>query len=155
MSPIDSEPRSVEARRVYAQSVDRVYQAFTSPEQIAKWLSPSDDVSTTVHEFDLRPGGGYRLGFLFPDGRTDYVVGRYLEVLEGRRLVFTWTWEEPDVFAGLETLVRVEFRATGQGAEVSVCHERFPTEERRRIHDDGWRETLERLARFLLRDSEE
>lgn len=139
----------VVARRTYAASRQAVFEAFTQADQIARWLSPSDDVSTTVLEFDFRPGGAYRLAFHFPGGRTDYVVGRYLEISEGTRLVYTWTWEEPDPFAGVETLVSVDFFDSGYGTTVLVNHDRFPTQERRSIHDDGWQATLARLARLF------
>jgi uncharacterized protein YndB with AHSA1/START domain len=140
---------AVVARRTYTAAREIVFRAFTDPTWIARWLSPSNEVSTTVLAFDLRPEGAYRLAFHFSDGRTDIVVGRYLEIAKDERLVYTWMWEEPDPFAGVESLVTVDLSDCANGTAVVVTHERLPNEERRRIHDTGWQETLARLARLL------
>ena len=140
---------AVVACRSYPVARETAFRAFTDPVWLARWLSPSDDVSMTVLAFDLPPQGASPLAFHFPDGRTDFVVGRYLEIVRDERLVYTWTWEEPDPFAGVESLVTVEFSDREGGTSVVVTHDRLPTEERRQIHESGWQETLARLARLL------
>ena len=43
--------------RRFAAPRDRVWDAWTRPEQLARWFGPKG-VTTTVLSFDLRPGGG-------------------------------------------------------------------------------------------------
>lgn len=147
-----SPSRTVEAviaRRTYPVPREMVFRAFADPEWLARWLSPSNDVSTTVIEFDFRPGGSYRLAFHFPGGRADMVVGKYVDVRTNERLVYTWTWEAPDPFAGVESLVTVDLSDSVDGTCVALTHELLPTEERRQIHDVGWQATLGQLAELL------
>jgi uncharacterized protein YndB with AHSA1/START domain len=102
-----------------------------------------------VLEHDLRPGGRYRFAFRFPDGAEAIVRGEFLEIRRPGSLVFTWTWEEPDPHAGMETKVSVLLSASGNGTELVVTHERFPEESVRNRHDEGWSTTLDRLERLL------
>ena len=140
---------SVVVRRRYRVSLERVFRAFSEPKYVASWLSPSDDIGTDVLEWDLREGGAYRLGFRFPDGHQDCVVGRFQEISRPGKLVFTWTWEAPDPHAGIETLVTAELVGLEQETEVSITHERFPNEETRNRHDEGWKGALGRLGMLL------
>jgi uncharacterized protein YndB with AHSA1/START domain len=70
-------------------------------------------------------------------------------VAPARRLVFTWTWEPPDVHAGIETLVSVTLAPKDRGTRLQVRHEGFPTNASRDRHDVGWSGTLERLPEVL------
>jgi len=76
------------------------------------------------------------------------VRGQYQEI-SPRRIVFTWTWEEPDPHAGIETVVTIELFELGEETEILVTHERFPDEETRDRHDEGWSGALARLVKLL------
>lgn len=136
-------------RRRFTAPRPAVYGAFTDPEQLVLWFSPSVDIGTEVIEHDLRVGGAYRLGFAFPDGRRDTVRGAFRELDPPERIAFTWTWEPPDPHAGIETLVTIVLREDGADTDVLVSHDRFPTNESRDRHDAGWATTLDRLSRLL------
>ena len=122
---------------------------YGDPTELARWFSPSEEIATDVIELDLRAGGAYRFGFHLPDGSVDYVLGTFEEVSSPARLIFTWTWAEPDPHAGIETLVTVEFIEHDDETEVVVTHDRFPNEETRARHDLGWQGTFDRLAKLL------
>jgi uncharacterized protein YndB with AHSA1/START domain len=126
-----------------------VFDAFTDPETLVRWFSPSADIGTEVLEHDLRVGGRYRLGFHFPDGSRDTVRGVFQEIEPHDRLAFTWTWDPPDRHAGIETLVIVVLRDDGAETEVVISHDRFPTHETRDRHEAGWATTLDRLESIL------
>jgi uncharacterized protein YndB with AHSA1/START domain len=139
----------VVARRPYRASRATVFRAFTEPEYLTGWFSPSSDISLEVLDFTLREGGKYRFGFRFPDGQKNFVVGEYREISRPSKLVFTWTWEAPDPHAGIETIVTVELLEHGEETEVVVHHARFPNEETCHRHEQGWNGALERLHDFL------
>ena len=127
-----------------------VFSAWTNPDHMKHWLHPGPDWSNPVIEVDLRVGGRYRLGFQHQDKPgVVFVVGRFLTVEHGQRLVYTWSWEAPDPHAGVETLVTVTFATVETGTEVSLTHERFPDREVRDRHSDGWAETLVCLTSYL------
>jgi len=65
-----------------------VWRAWTEPEHLVKWFTPAP-WSTVSAEVDLRPGGIFRTVMRSPEGDEHDNPGCYLEVVEGRRLVFT------------------------------------------------------------------
>jgi uncharacterized protein YndB with AHSA1/START domain len=146
-----AEPSSAVAlRRLFSAPPEKVFRAFTDPALLAHWFSPGPEIATRVLEHDLRVGGRYRFAFRFQDGTERVVQGEFLEVLRPQRVVFTWTWEEPDPHAGIETQVSIVITAADQGTELVVTHDRFPDESTRVRHHEGWSTTLDRLAELLL-----
>jgi uncharacterized protein YndB with AHSA1/START domain len=143
----------VAVRRRFRASRERIYAALTDPSDLVRWFSPSVDIGTEVLEHDLRVGGTYRLRFTLPEGTRNIVRGEFVELEPPVRLSFTWTWEPPDPHAGIETLVSIVLREDGDGTEVSVSHDRFPTHESRDRHDAGWTTTFDRLATLLEEES--
>lgn len=65
-----------------------VWRAWTTPEHVRAWFAPAP---WTVDEcvIDLRPGGVFRTVMRSPEGTTFPGDGCILEVVEGRRLVWT------------------------------------------------------------------
>lgn len=139
----------VACSRTYSAPPGRVFRAFIDPQLIPLWWSPDPEVSVTVVEWTPVPGGRWRFAYGFPDGSVIHVRGVFREVEADHRLVFTWTWEPPDMYAGIETMVSVTIEAAGDGAVVHVRHERFPDESTRSRHDAGWNSTLDRLDEVL------
>jgi uncharacterized protein YndB with AHSA1/START domain len=139
----------VELRRWLATSPESVFRAFTDPALLVRWFSPSPDIATRVLEHDLREGGRYRFAFRFPDGAESVVLGEFLEVSRPLRLVFTWTWENPDPHAGVETRVTLTLTPESGGTSLLVTHDGFPEEGIRHRHDEGWAATLARLSAIL------
>ena len=67
---------------------ERVWAAWTTPEQIKIWFTPAP-WRTIDCEIDLRPGGIFRSVMLSPEGQEFPNLGCYLEVVENERLVWT------------------------------------------------------------------
>jgi uncharacterized protein YndB with AHSA1/START domain len=65
-----------------------VWEAWTKPEHLKKWFAPKPWTVTEV-EVDHRPGGIARMVMRSPEGQEFPSVGSYLEVVEGKRIVFT------------------------------------------------------------------
>ncbi|MBY0305582.1 MAG: SRPBCC domain-containing protein [Sphingomonas sp.] len=53
--------------RTFAASRNRVWAAWTEPEQLAAWFGPKDSAGSIL-AFDLRPGGEWRGRMEAPDG---------------------------------------------------------------------------------------
>lgn len=136
----------LELRRTFPAPRERVFQAWTDPEQVKKWFGPKGCTCPEA-ELDLRVGGRYRFVLEEPDGRH-IVTGEYVEISAPERLVFTWKWEHSPKDSP-ETLVTVEFLPKGDGTEMVLTHERFPAEDLRDLHDQGWTSSMECLAELL------
>src|SRR6266550_310549 len=73
--------------RLYDAPVRAVWDAWTDPEQVARWWGPRGFTLTT-HSKDLRPGGSWIYTMHGPDG-TDYPnITKYFEVEKYSRLVY-------------------------------------------------------------------
>lgn len=108
--------RELELTRVVDAPIELVWEAWTNPEHLPRWLSGpagSGDWAMTTCEVDLRPGGAWRLGWRRSDGEELGIRGVYDEVRYPERLASTSSWggEWPDT---LETLV-LDRVGTGRG----------------------------------------
>ena len=140
--------------RLFHVPRERLFAAWTDPEALMRWFSPSGDYSTPSAEVDLRVGGRYRIEMKAADGSLYTATGLYHEVRPPERLVFTWAWEGSRCGGrGLtefyDTLVTLEFRTIASGTELTLIQERFPNTEERDRHRSGWTGCLDHLARLL------
>jgi len=126
-----------------------VFRAFTEASLLERWFCPSAETALHVDRCDPRPGGHYRFIFRFADGSVIPVLGEYLQVEPPRTLAFTWTWEKPNPWAGVVTLVTVHLVERDGGTDVRVHHADFTASDMKEQHEGGWPGTLERLGRFL------
>jgi uncharacterized protein YndB with AHSA1/START domain len=133
-------------RRTFQASRERVFRAWTTPEEMKRWKAPGDR-TTPVVEVDLRVGGKYRVHMRSPDGSEVRLVGMYREVDPPKKLVYTWVWETSPEMG--ETLVTVEFLERGRMTEVVLKHELFPADEVRDLHEHGWSGSFDKLAEIL------
>ena len=79
--------REIISTRLIAAPRERVFAAFSDPAQLAQWWGPKG-FTATIHQFDLQPGGVWRVTLHGPDG-TDYPNDKeFLEVRPPERIVF-------------------------------------------------------------------
>ena len=136
---------------------ERVFQAWTDPEQLKSWFRPDDDTVVPLVKSDLRAGGKYRIQMKKPDGEFHTAVGTYREVKPPERLVFTWAWEkdggEPDFgeVEPTEMLITLEFHSRDQQTELVLTQEKFASVESRDRHEHGWTGCLDQLEKFFGR----
>lgn len=142
-------PLVVKCARSYPASPKSVFRALTVPDLMRRWWSPDPDVAVEILDWTLRVGGAWRFAYHFPDETVIHVRGVFRHVDPDRRLVFTWTWESPDLHAGIETVVSITLAPDDHGTRLRVRHEGFPTDESRDRHDAGWSATLDRLPEVL------
>ncbi len=133
--------------RSFKASLARVYGAFAGSAQLAQWFGPQ---GCGVEDCDWTPevGRPWRLVILHGDGDANPVGGVFREVVPGERLVLTWAWENTE-YAGLETLVTLEFRALGDMTELTLTHEWLADDLARERHSKGWSSSFECLAELL------
>jgi uncharacterized protein YndB with AHSA1/START domain len=132
-------------RRTIAAPVERVFAAWTEPEQLRRWWGPKG-VACSSAEVELRVGGRYRLGNRMPDGSTLYIVGEFERIERPRELVYSWR-HEGDESAPMRVTVR--FETIDRATEVIVVHERLRDIASRDRHAAGWDGCLDGLAAHL------
>src|SRR5688500_19146149 len=95
---------------VVKASLDAVWAAWNSPEDIKQWNAASDDWHTTQSSVDLREGGRFSARMEAKDGSFGFdFVGTYTRIVP-RKLI--------EYRLGDDREVRVEFEETADGGRV-------------------------------------
>lgn len=81
--------------RLLNAPVAQVYQAFADPVLLAQWWGP-EGFSNTIHEFDLRPGGSWKLTMHGPE-QGNYENASVFTVVTPMQLV-RWTRSSQPLF---------------------------------------------------------
>jgi uncharacterized protein YndB with AHSA1/START domain len=87
--------REIVMTRTFDAPRNLVFDAFTKPELLKRWLSGADGWSLAVCEVDLRVGGAYRYVWRHADGKEMGAGGVYREIQPPERLVFTERFDDP------------------------------------------------------------
>ena len=136
---------TVLVRRHVRARPERLFEAWTTSEQLLRWWGP-EHVECTAAEVDLRIGGRYRLGNRLPDGTVLWIEGEFEQIEPPRLLVYSWRLGATPIST---ERVTVRFEPRGDGTEIVILHERIPDAATRDTHERGWRGCLGRLTAFL------
>ncbi|MGR3323047.1 MAG: SRPBCC family protein [Pseudooceanicola sp.] len=119
---------------------EKVFDAWLDPETMKRFMAPGGRPTLSA-ETDPRVGGSYELMMSGAQGEAHRHWGEYREIDRPHRLVFTWNspHAEPD------SVVELTFRAVEGGTEVTLTHDRFPSEGSRTGHESGWTSILQNL----------
>ncbi|MES2291763.1 MAG: SRPBCC family protein [Pseudomonadota bacterium] len=74
--------------RVMDAPADKLFRCWTDPDLLKQWFAPKP-YTTPVAEMDLRVGGATNVVMKSPDGQEMPNPGTILDVVPGRKLVFT------------------------------------------------------------------
>lgn len=89
-TPSDTE---VLVERSFEASAELVWQAYTQPDLMRRWLSGLPGWTMPVCEMDLRVGGSYRWRWRSEDGQEFGFTGEFREVAPHAKLVHTQIYD--------------------------------------------------------------
>ncbi|HZT96524.1 MAG TPA: SRPBCC domain-containing protein [Chloroflexota bacterium] len=145
--------------RTLKASPERVFDAFTDPDQLTQWWWPNG-FSCPAAEVDLRVGGNYRIAMKWPGSIpaeqqfSHYLGGEYYEIDRPHRLVMSGRAindEQGEIFA---TLIEVTLEAREGGTHLTMRQSFFepmPPPDALAGAEQGWSEQLDKLERLLAR----
>lgn len=147
----------VRITRFLRASRERVFAAWTDPEQLKQWMGPAG-FTCTAAESDPRPGGRHHLAMYGPSAncapgeppqmRHSSTTGEYLDVNPPELIRFTWN---PDKFPGEHTIVTIRLKEVPGGTELELLHEGFLSTDVAAGHAKGWNGCIDKLAAFTER----
>ncbi|WP_144549584.1 SRPBCC domain-containing protein [Bacillus sp. X1(2014)] len=139
---------TLQLNKTYPVKKERVFNAWTKPEELEKWWGP-EGMTTTIDEMNVEVNGKYKFNMHAPNGATHVLTGEYLEIVSNEKLVYTWKWENGnDDFPA--TKVTIEFLEKGNSTAVVVTHTELPSEEEAKNHNHGWTSSLESSLKAYL-----
>lgn len=142
------EKTSLQVKQFMQAPREKVFRALTQPELIKRWFAPGNMI-VTISESDPRVGGAYKIQMQNDEKETFTTYGEYLEIIENKKLVYSWGWELEDRH---ESQVTIDLYDKDGGTEVCLTHIRHRDEEAAKSHTNGWvgcfRNLAERIADF-------
>jgi uncharacterized protein YndB with AHSA1/START domain len=141
---------TVRLHRVLRAPAERVYKAFTDKSALERWLPPFG-FTGTIHEIDVRVGGGYRMSFTnFGTGNSHSFSVKYIELTPSERIRHTDRFDDENLPG--EMLVSIDLVSVVCGTEIKILQEGIPSVIPEEMCYLGWQESLEMLARLVEPD---
>ncbi len=146
--------------RFFAAPRERLWQAWTNPEQLKRWWGPKD-FTAPYAEIDLRVGGKYLYCMRAPEGREFWSGGVYRAIVPLEKIVVTdsFTDEKGQVVPAsdygmsgdwpLELLVTVTFEEQDGKTKMTLRHLGIPAGENLEGAREGWNQSFDKLAETL------
>jgi len=138
----------VQVRRRVKAAAEEIFDLWTRPDLMVRWMSPFPGAVECKASCDLRPGGAFSLVMSSAQSRRD-VSGTYVQIDRPRKLVFTWTGALTN---NVNPLVTVELHPQGDETDLVLTHERLPTQAIHEGHTKGWGNILDHLADAVAKD---
>ncbi|MBK7027565.1 MAG: SRPBCC family protein [Burkholderiaceae bacterium] len=119
--------------------INKVWSAWTSPEDIKQWNAASDDWHTTQSSVDLREGGAFSSRMEAKDGSFGFdFAGIYTKVVPNELLEFTFG----------DRAAKVEFLNGENGVLVRETFD-AETEHPIEMQRQGWQSILNNFAKHV------
>ena len=119
--------------------INKVWSAWTSPEDIKQWNAASDDWHTTQSSVDLREGGAFSSRMEAKDGSFGFdFAGIYTKVVTNELLEFTFG----------DRAAKVEFLNGENGVLVRETFD-AETEHPIEMQRQGWQAILNNFAKHV------
>lgn len=145
-----NETGTVQLHRVFRAPAERVYKAFTDKSALERWLPPYGFLGT-VHEIDIRVGGGYRMSFTnFSTGSSHSFTVKFIELLANQRIRHTDRFDDASL-AG-EMQVTIDFKPVSCGTDIRIVQAGIPSAIPVEMCYLGWQESLAQLAQLVEAD---
>ncbi len=123
-----------------AAPIEKVWDAYVTPEDIVQWNAASDDWHTTSSTVDLRPGGKFSSRMEAKDGSFGFdFEGEYTNIVNHELIEYAFG----------DRTAAVKFEQGDGGVKVTV---EFEAEEENsaEMQKAGWQAILDNFARHVL-----
>jgi len=141
---------ALRVEREFEATAQQVFDAWTDPEVMKRWLHADPEWETPVAESDRRVGGATRLVMRRPDGTEEAWTGEYTEFDPPHRVAFTFTWDEGATAAPVPSLVELDFTESDGVTTAVLTQTGFASEESRLNHGRGWNACFDNLDNKAL-----
>lgn len=119
--------------------IAKVWDAYTSPEDIKQWNAASNDWHTTKASVDLRVGGAFSSRMEAKDGSIGFdFAGTYTQIVQHKRIEYSMG----------ERSVIAEFISDEKGVTVRVTFDAEPTHPTNQQRD-GWQVILNSFTSYV------
>lgn len=148
-TPAATTDQQVLITRIFETSRERVFRAWTDPNQLAAWYGPEhmDAPRERIH-IDLRVGGRWELTMVSRGGSAEFTISyEILELIEPELIVLQ-SDPMPEMGMHEPTILRVELHAHGTKTRMTLSDGPYPPQGRGHA-ETGWTAAIDNLATSL------
>jgi uncharacterized protein YndB with AHSA1/START domain len=129
--------------RIFEAPRERVFRAWTDPDEVAQWYGPEDfDTPRERIHIDLRVGGRYELTMVRRGGGAEHAIGYDIVELVEPELIVLRSDPMPEVGHG-PTVTRIELHDLGGRTRMTLTDGPYPES---RHAEAGWSAAFDKLA---------
>jgi uncharacterized protein YndB with AHSA1/START domain len=144
---MESSTDKVQLEILLSAPLEKVWKAWTQPDQIAKWFGSDPDGKVLKAILNVRPTGLFEITFMDSDQTEHTCFGVYSAVREFTNLEFSWNWKsEP----GVESFVTVELKEENNFTRMLFPHEHLGKGSLHN-YEEGWKATFLKLEQSLVK----
>ncbi len=133
-----------------------VYRALLDPEAVQRWMVP-DGMTSHVHTFDAREGGGFRISLTYDApttvGKTtpdaDVFHGHFVKLVPDTEVVQVVEFETDDPTMQGSMTITYLLEDAGDGTTLTGVHDNLPPGVLPADNDLGWSMSMDKLARLV------
>lgn len=133
-----------------------VYRALLDPDDVVRWMVP-EGMSSEVHAFDAREGGGFRISLTYATpttagkttAHTDTYHGRFVRLVPDTEVVQAVEFETDDPSMQGEMTVTYLLTDADGGTALTGRHENLPPGVRPEDNELGWTMSVGKLAALV------
>lgn len=131
---------------------DLVFEAWTDPDQVARWWGPVGfNVPRETVEIDLRVGGGFNLVMVQADTGAEHPLRYEIVELVVPELLVMKSEPMPEMGLTDPTTTRLELHDQGDKTQMRLTDGPYTAMMLGGV-EAGWKGSFEKLARLLARD---
>ena len=141
-----TDDRMVLVTRIFEAPRERVFRAWTDPEEVAAWFGP-DSMETPRERIriDLQVGGRYELTMVRRDGGGEMTIGYEIVELREPELLVLRSDPMPEMGMDQGTVVRVELHDHGAKTRMTLSDGPLPAAGRAPA-EAGWKAALDKMT---------
>jgi uncharacterized protein YndB with AHSA1/START domain len=147
--PVTTAEKEVLITRIFDAPRERVFRAWTDPEEVAAWYGPEqwDTPRDRIH-IDLRVGGRYELTMVRRGGGGEFAIGYEIVELVEPELIVLRSDPMPEMGMQEPTVVRVELHDHGDKTRMTLSDGPLPAEGRGPA-EAGWSAAFDKLSALV------
>jgi uncharacterized protein YndB with AHSA1/START domain len=161
MDLYEEDGKCITITRTFDAPRKEVWLHWTDPNQYMCWWGPKGFTSPYA-KFDLHKGGKYLACVRAPDGKEYWETGKFEEIDELKRIVYTDSFANPDgnpvppSYYGMkgdqviEMAIQVRLEDDGGKTRLTLEHCGLPAGEMLDQSREGWNQSLDKLAECLM-----
>ena len=144
-----SKHKVIDIIKVFDTTPQRLFNAWTNEKDFSAWFGP-EGFEVIYCKIDLRVGGIWRSGITGNEGEF-WMEGKYIEIVQNERLVFSFNDGSVNKKPELETIVTITFSKSENKTIMKFNQSVFKTVESRDDHYRGWSSGFICLRNHLLK----